>query len=54
MLDRHNEGMLLALCSKNNEADVWEVFSKNPQMLLKKEHFVAAKINWQSKSSNIR
>ncbi|QMV44170.1 non-ribosomal peptide synthetase [Cohnella cholangitidis] len=54
MLDRYNEGMLLAICSKNNEPDVWEVFDRNPNMLLKKEHFVGAKINWSAKADNIR
>ncbi len=54
MLERYREGMLLALCSKNNEADVWEVFDSNKGMLLKKEHFVSWRINWQSKSDNIR
>lgn len=54
LLERCKEGMLLAICSKNNEADVWEVFDKNPGMVLKKEHFVSRKINWQPKSANIR
>lgn len=54
MLERSKEGMLLAICSKNNEADVWEVFDKNPGMIFKKDHFVNWKINWQSKSANIK
>ncbi|RKP54146.1 amino acid adenylation domain-containing protein [Cohnella endophytica] len=54
MLDRKNEGMILALSSKNNELDVWEVFDNNPGMILKKEDFAAWKINWQSKSINVR
>lgn len=54
LLERCNEGMLLVICSKNNEADVWEVFDKNPGMVLKKEHFVNWKINWKSKSANIK
>ncbi|WP_242836733.1 non-ribosomal peptide synthetase [Clostridium sp. BNL1100] len=53
MLERYREGMLLALCSKNNEADVWDVFDNNTGMLLKKEHFVSWRINWQSKADNI-
>ncbi|UCH94321.1 MAG: HAD-IIIC family phosphatase [Candidatus Aminicenantes bacterium] len=53
MLQKYNEGLLLALCSKNNEADVWEVFEKNPGMLLKKDHFVAWRINWKTKSENL-
>ncbi|HEX3043686.1 MAG TPA: amino acid adenylation domain-containing protein, partial [Bacillota bacterium] len=54
MLQKYNEGMLLAICSKNNEADVWEVFEKNEGMLLKAEHFAAWRINWQAKSQNIK
>jgi FkbH-like protein len=54
MARKTNEGFLLALCSKNNEADVREVFEKNPGMLLEKEHFVGWKIDWQPKSENIK
>lgn len=53
MIHQYNSGVLLALCSKNNEEDVWDVFDHNPDMLLKKEHFITYKINWNSKSSNI-
>ncbi len=53
MLQKYHEGMLLTLCSKNNEADVWEVFAMNPGMMLKKEHFVDWKIDWEPKSRNL-
>jgi len=46
-------GVLLALCSKNNETDVGEVFEKHPAMELKKEDFVAFRINWTDKATNI-
>ena len=54
MLAQRDAGMLLCLCSKNNEQDVWHVFEQNPGMLLKREHFVRSRINWQSKSENLR
>lgn len=54
LLQKNSEGMLLAICSKNNEADAWEVFEKNPEMILKKEHFVDWRINWKAKSENIK
>ncbi len=54
MLQKYHEGMLLTLCSKNNQADVWEVFEKNPHMMLKKEHLVAWRINWNPKSGNLQ
>ena len=47
-------GVILTVCSKNNENDVLEVWSKNPFILLKKEHFAAYRINWQDKASNIK
>lgn len=54
MLDRYKEGMLLVICSKNNEQDVWDVFENNPAMILKKEHFVSRRINWSPKSRNLK
>jgi FkbH-like protein len=48
-----NEGVLLALSSKNNIDDVWEVFDKHESMLLKREDLVAAKVDWSEKSKNI-
>lgn len=53
MLQKHDEGMLLVLCSKNNEPDVWDVFERNPEMILQKEHLANWKINWQTKSENM-
>jgi len=46
-------GILLALCSKNNAADVWPVIDNHPGMVLKREHFAAVRINWQDKATNI-
>ncbi|NOX54346.1 MAG: HAD-IIIC family phosphatase, partial [Planctomycetes bacterium] len=47
-------GMLVCLCSKNQEADVWSVFDQRPDFGLKREHIVASMINWQPKSQNLR
>lgn len=46
-------GVLICLVSKNAERDVLEVFEKRSDMVLKKEHIVAHRINWDSKPSNI-
>ncbi|WP_188892371.1 non-ribosomal peptide synthetase, partial [Paenibacillus radicis (ex Gao et al. 2016)] len=54
LLGKIEEGFLLALCSKNNESDVWDVFDHNAAMVLKREHIVAHRINWESKSANLR
>jgi len=47
-------GVMLAICSKNNMADVEEVWSKRDDMLLQKSDFVAMRVNWQDKAMNIR
>jgi len=47
------QGVLLAISSKNNEADVWEVFKKHSGMVLKREDISAFQINWEPKSEKI-
>jgi len=54
MIGQMNVGMLLCLCSKNNEKDVLDVFDQRSDMPLKREHLVSWRINWISKSENIR
>ena len=54
VLSHYHRGVILALCSKNNEEDVWEVFDKHPDMVLKREHIAAWRINWADKPSNLR
>ena len=54
ILDYFNTGVLLAICSKNNEEDVLEVLDKHPDMVLRREHFVSWRINWNNKAQNIR
>ena len=46
-------GILLALSSKNDEAAVLEAMDKHPEMILRKEDFVAWRINWSDKATNI-
>ena len=53
MLARRAGGLLLALCSKNNEEDVLETFREHPEMPLKLEHFAARRINWEPKPANL-
>ena len=47
-------GVILTVCSKNNEQDVLDAWEKNPFILLKKEAFSAYRINWQDKATNIK
>ncbi len=53
ILDLYHRGVLLAINSKNNEADAMEVFERHPQSLLKPHHFVAKRINWNDKAANL-
>ena len=48
-----DNGLILAIASKNNEEDVLEVFERHPEMILKKEHFSSLEINWNSKAISI-
>lgn len=50
----YDRGVLVALCSKNNEADVMEVLRSHPGMVLKESHVAAHRINWEDKASNLR
>jgi len=49
-----NAGVLLCLCSKNNEQDVFNVLDQRSEMRLRREHLAAWRINWERKSENIR
>ena len=53
VLDLHHQGVLIALCSKNNEADVLEVLDSHPECLLKREHLSGWRINWNDKAVSI-
>lgn len=44
-------GVLVGLCSRNNEADVFEVFEQHPDMVLGKAHLAGWRIGWDAKSS---
>jgi len=54
MLAQTKAGMVLCLCSKNNEKDALDVFDQRSDMLLKREHLVSWRINWRPKSENLR
>jgi FkbH-like protein len=54
MMRQREMGMLLCLCSKNMESDVWRVFEQHPEMLLKREHITSSRINWNCKSDSLR
>src|SRR5204862_7463962 len=54
LLKLRDTGVLLTLCSRNNAEDAAEVFERHAGMVLRKEHFVAERVNWQDKATNIR
>lgn len=50
--DLHHRGILLCVCSKNDEVNARSGFS-HPDAFLKLENFSAFKANWEPKSKNI-
>lgn len=54
LLNLSKNGVILTVCSKNNEIDVLEAWEKNPFIRLKKEQFAAYRINWVDKATNIK
>jgi FkbH-like protein len=48
-----DRGVILAVCSKNNEPDAREPFEKHPDMVLKLEDVAMFVANWKPKSENI-
>ena len=47
-------GILLAVCSKNNENIAKEPFEKHPEMVLRLDDFSIFVANWEDKASNIK
>ncbi len=53
LLNLKAQGVMLALCSKNNEADVWEVFDRHDAMILRRDDLVGHRITWTDKAANL-
>ena len=49
-----HKGIIIGLCSKNNENDVLEVFKTHKDIFLKEENIVIHKINWNDKATNLK
>ena len=47
-------GVILAVCSKNDEANALEPFEQHPEMILKRGDIASFVANWSDKASNIR
>jgi len=48
-----NQGIILALASKNDEVTAIKAINNHPEMILSMEDFVTHRINWEDKAKNI-
>jgi len=53
-LELSRRGVILAVCSKNEEAIALEAFENHPEMLLRRSHLASFVANWDDKASNLR
>ena len=49
-----NRGIIIAVCSKNDEDKAKEPFEKNPEMVLRLDDIAVFVANWENKADNIR
>ncbi len=54
LLYLRSRGIMLAIASKNNEEDVFEVLDNHDAMVLRRDHFSAFEIHWDSKVKSIK
>lgn len=47
-------GIILAVCSKNDEVNALEPFEKHPEMVLRRNHIASFVANWNDKVANIQ
>ena len=53
-LDLRRRGIILAVCSKNEEANARLPFREHKDMLIREEHVAAFVANWTDKATNLR
>ena len=53
LVAQREQGVLLCVVSRNNEADALAVFDGRDDMVLRREHLTTWRINWSPKSENI-
>jgi FkbH-like protein len=53
ILHYQQRGFILALCSKNNAADVDQLLNEHPHQLIKDRHLAARRVNWKAKTDNL-
>jgi FkbH-like protein len=54
LLALSKSGVLLAVCSKNNDADARQPFREHPEMVLKESDIALFRANWEPKEENLR
>ncbi len=54
LLEQRDAGMLLCLCSKNREEDVWSALASSPEMLLQRDDFVATAFSPEAGPETLR
>lgn len=54
VLKLRQRGIIICVCSKNDEAVAKEAFEKNPEMVLKLDDIAVFVANWENKADNIR
>jgi FkbH-like protein len=47
-------GIILAVCSKNDEANAMEPFDRHPEMVLRRDDIACFVANWSDKANNMR
>ncbi len=52
--DLSGRGVILAVCSKNDEKNALEPFEKHPEMILRKKDIACFVANWNDKASNLK
>lgn len=53
LLELQRCGIILAISSKNNEADVLSLLDEHPHQVLRRQHFAAWRISWGDKATAI-
>jgi FkbH-like protein len=54
ILELYEQGIILAINSKNNYQDVIKVLREHPHMILREKHMASIQVNWNDKPSNMR
>jgi len=49
-----NQGIILAINSKNNFEDAMKVINDHPNMILREKNFASIQINWDDKAENLK